>query len=240
MRYSLYDLPLLVLWLGWLAYWLVAAWYVKPTRRKESWASRLLTTRADPAGRGAARCAGSARQSWLHWLGARFLPDTMIVYWLGLLMRDRGPRLCDLGARAYLGRNWSGTVTVKENHELIRSGPYAIVRHPIYTGLLVAIFGTAIVVRRMARPPRLLLLMPLICAKLRREERFMSERFPDAYPGYRARGAGTHPILLRADRPPHLKLTGKDSSLPTERRGLAADRTVAAGPRKGICGFRHP
>ena len=54
-------------------------------------------------------------------------------------------------ARHYLGRNWSGTVTVKQDHELIRSGPYRLVRHPIYTGLLLAILGTAVALRRVAR-----------------------------------------------------------------------------------------
>ena len=49
-------------------------------------------------------------------------------------------------ARVYLGRNWSGTVTVKQDHELIRSGPYGFVRHPIYTGLLLAMLGTAIAI----------------------------------------------------------------------------------------------
>ena len=56
--------------------------------------------------------------------------------------------LCGLGfclwARAVLGGNWSGTVTLKENHELIVRGPYRLVRHPIYTGLLAMIIATAI------------------------------------------------------------------------------------------------
>lgn len=68
----------------------------------------------------------------------------MVLYWLGLLMVICGLAFA-VWARIHLGRNWSGTVTVKEDHELIRSGPYGIVRHPIYTGLLLAIAGTAIV-----------------------------------------------------------------------------------------------
>jgi protein-S-isoprenylcysteine O-methyltransferase Ste14 len=47
-------------------------------------------------------------------------------------------------ARFVIGRNWSGTVTLKQDHELVRSGPYAIVRHPIYTGFLLALVGTAV------------------------------------------------------------------------------------------------
>ena len=57
----------------------------------------------------------------------------MIGYWLGLVMLAAGLAFA-VSARRYLGRNWSGTVTVKQDHELIRSGPYRFVRHPIYTG----------------------------------------------------------------------------------------------------------
>ena len=67
----------------------------------------------------------------------------MIAYWLGLIMVAAGIAFA-VWARHYLGRNWSGTVTVKQDHELIRSGPYRLVRHPIYTGLLLAILGTAV------------------------------------------------------------------------------------------------
>jgi len=69
----------------------------------------------------------------LEWLDRRFLPDTITTYWLGLLMVGVGLAFA-VWARLHLGRNWSGRVTVKEDHELIRSGPYSIVRHPIYTG----------------------------------------------------------------------------------------------------------
>jgi protein-S-isoprenylcysteine O-methyltransferase Ste14 len=186
-RYSLYDLPLLALWLGWLFCWLVAAWYVKPTRRKESWATRLLTIALTlPAAVLLAVPESWLPESWLHGFGARFLPDTMIVYWLGLLIVIAGLAFA-IWARVYLGRNWSGTVTVKENHELICSGPYAIVRHPIYTGLLVAMFGTVIVFGEWRGLVALCFLIAAYLFKFRREERFMMESFPDAYPGYRAR-----------------------------------------------------
>jgi protein-S-isoprenylcysteine O-methyltransferase Ste14 len=185
-RYSLYDLPLLVLWLGWLACWLVASWYVKPTHRKESWATRLLTIVFTLPAAVVLAVPGSRLPGWLSWLSARFLPDTAIVYWLGLLIVIAGIAFA-VWARVYLGRNWSGTVTVKEDHELICSGPYAIVRHPIYTGLLIAILGTAVVFGEWRGLIALCFLTVAYLFKLRREERFMAESFPDVYPGYRAR-----------------------------------------------------
>lgn len=52
--------------------------------------------------------------------------------------------LLALWSRFVLGRNWSAAVTVKQGHSLVRNGPYAIVRHPIYSGFLLALLGTAI------------------------------------------------------------------------------------------------
>jgi protein-S-isoprenylcysteine O-methyltransferase Ste14 len=197
LRHSLYDLPLAVLWLAWLAYWFVAARDVKPARRQESWANRLLTIALIVP----AALLMAVRGRWLPWLGGRFLPDTMIVYLLGLLLVMAGLAFA-VWARVYLGRNWSGTVTVKENHELIRSGPYAIVRHPIYTGLLLAMLGTAIVVGEWRGLLSLCFLGLAFWFKLRREERFMADSFPDTYPSYCAQVSALLPLMHRSDPGP--------------------------------------
>ena len=197
MRHSLYDLPIGVLWLAWLAYWLVASRDVKPTRRQESWANRFLTIALIVP----AALLMTVRARWLPWLGARFLPDTLIVYLLGLLLVMAGLAFA-VWARVYLGRNWSGTVTVKENHELIRSGPYAIVRHPIYTGLLLAMLGTAIVLGEWRGLLSFCFLSAAFWFKLRREERFMADSFPDTYPSYRAQVSALIPLLHRSDPGP--------------------------------------
>ena len=195
MRHSLYDLPLGVLWLAWLAYWFAAAQDVKPARRRESPANRLLTAvLIIPAA-----VLLAVPGTWLHWLGARFLPDTLFLYGLGLLMVIVGLAFA-VWARAHLGRNWSGTVTVKEDHELIRSGPYGIVRHPIYTGLLLAILGTVVIVGEWRGQFAFCFLAIALLLKLRREERFMEDSFPDTYPGYRAQVPALIP-LFRGSRP---------------------------------------
>jgi protein-S-isoprenylcysteine O-methyltransferase Ste14 len=163
-------------------YWLAAARDVKPARRKESWMTRFLTAALTLP----MVVLFAVPRPWPQWLGARFLPDTTITYALGLLIVIAGLAFA-VWARLYLGRNWSGTVTVKDDHTLICSGPYAIVRHPIYTGLLLAILGTAIVFGEWRGLVAFCFLTAAYLLKLRREERFMAESFPDAYPGYRAR-----------------------------------------------------
>jgi protein-S-isoprenylcysteine O-methyltransferase Ste14 len=190
LRYSLYDLPLAALWLAWLAYWIIAARNVKPTRRRESWGSRLMTVMLTAV----AAALLALRGQRLSWLTTRFLPQTMVTYWLGLLMVVLGLAFA-VWARAHLGRNWSGTVTVKENHELIRTGPYGLVRHPIYTGLLFAILGTAVAFGEWRGLLAFGFLTLAFLFKLRREERFMSERFPNDYPRYRAEVPALIPFI---------------------------------------------
>jgi protein-S-isoprenylcysteine O-methyltransferase Ste14 len=133
----------------------------------------------------------------LTWLDQRFLPPTMIAYWLGLIMLAVGIAFA-VWARHDLGRNWSGTVTVKQDHELIRSGPYRLVRHPIYTGLLLAILGTAVAFGEWRGLLAFGLLTGSLLLKLRIEERFMGESFPDEYARYRAEVPALIPFIGRA------------------------------------------
>jgi protein-S-isoprenylcysteine O-methyltransferase Ste14 len=83
-----------------------------------------------------------------------------------------------------LGSNWSGTVTVKQNHELIRSGPYAIVRHPIYSGFLLGLLGTALSVGEARGLIALALAFVGWFVKARVEEQFMVEQFNGDYVRY--------------------------------------------------------
>jgi len=172
--------PFAVLWLSWLGYWIVAARNVKATRRRETYASRL--------GQVALILLAAVllvRHQPLGWLNQRFLPETVAVYWIGLVMAITGLGFA-VWARVHLGSNWSARVTVKENHELIRSGPYGVVRHPIYAGLLLAILGTAISFGEWRGLLAFTFLTVSLVLKLKIEERFMAETFPDQYPRYRA------------------------------------------------------
>jgi protein-S-isoprenylcysteine O-methyltransferase Ste14 len=87
-----------------------------------------------------------------------------------------------------LGTNWSGLiVTAKEGHELVQTGPYAIVRHPIYAGLLLAMFGTALTLQTVASYASVALGLIAIIIRVSVEERLMQERFGDVHAAYRQR-----------------------------------------------------
>ena len=87
-------------------------------------------------------------------------------------------------ARAALGRNWSGRITLKEDHELVRTGPYARVRHPIYSGLLTGMLGSALAVGGLRGALGFALFALGVGVKAQLEERLMAREFGDAYRDY--------------------------------------------------------
>jgi protein-S-isoprenylcysteine O-methyltransferase Ste14 len=99
-------------------------------------------------------------------------------------------------ARVTLGRNWSGTVVVKAGHELVRSGPYRYVRHPIYTGILAMILGTAIVVAEPLGWYSFGLAVVVLWVKARREEALMARAFPGQYEEYRRQVRAIIPFVV--------------------------------------------
>jgi len=180
------------LWVAWLIYWRISASGVKAVRRRESAASR------------AAHLLPLAIAALLLWMPTivgggilfqRFMPQSLAGYWSGTGLLALGLAL-SVWARVYLGRNWSATVTVKEDHELIRGGPYALVRHPIYSGLLLAFIGSAIARAQWRGVLAVLIVLLALWRKLRLEERFMSETFGDEYRRYREHTAALIPYLL--------------------------------------------
>jgi protein-S-isoprenylcysteine O-methyltransferase Ste14 len=90
-------------------------------------------------------------------------------------------------ARLTIGTNWSGTVTLKEDHELIQRGPYRVVRHPIYTGLLFMGLGAALQFAESYSFVLLVVVTIMFAFKMRLEEKLMTQNFPDQYPAYRRR-----------------------------------------------------
>ncbi len=121
---------------------------------------------------------------WHPPLNWQILPRSPILQITGAAICICG-LLFTLWARQTLAGNWSSDVTFKQDHELVRRGPYRIVRHPIYTGLLLMWLGTAIYIGQLRGVISLVLVAIGFWIKLRQEERLMLQHFPDAYPNYR-------------------------------------------------------
>lgn len=169
------------LWGVWLVGWLVAALATAKTVARQSTGSRL-THLLFIAG-AAALLFGHPRP--LAGLFRPVLPATGWIVWGGLVLTAVG-----LGftawARIYLGRFWSGSVTLKEDHQLIRTGPYRLTRHPIYTGLLLAILGTGLARGTIGDAIGAVLFTIGFIYKIRQEERLLTQHFGAAYGAYRA------------------------------------------------------
>ncbi len=128
----------LATWVAWFIYWNIAGFWTNKTRSTETQLQRLSHT--IPLGLGYFLIFHAARDAYVH---GRMLHH-LAWKWVGLGVLFAGMAFM-IWARLHLGRYWSGYVTLKEGHRLIRSGPYALVRHPIYTGFLAAALGSALV-----------------------------------------------------------------------------------------------
>ena len=180
-------------WLFFLAYWL--------------WSARRLkqATRAEPA-------LPRFFKYWLPiivaiglmwptpWLdrtvlGHRLLPDTHAVAVTGLLLIVAGV-LFACWARHILGGNWSSEVQLKQGHELIERGPYRYVRHPIYTGILLALLGTVVLIGEWRALLGFVIMFTSFWRKLRLEETWLGEHFGAAYADYMQRVKALIPGIL--------------------------------------------
>ena|SRR5579863_6737162 len=119
-------------------------------------------------------------------LGYRLTSAADWVAWLGLALTIGGCAFA-VWARTILGSNWSSMVTVKQDHELILHGPYAVVRHPIYSGFLLALTGTVIAVGEIRAFVGLGLAFIGFLLKSTAEEKFMREEFSTEYSRYSQR-----------------------------------------------------
>jgi len=185
-----YRLLIPALWISWWLYWKLAAFNVKPTARRESVASRL--SHILPLVLAALLLAWpDGRENTLF---AQVWPRSLATFWVGVALIAAGLGFT-VWARRVLGRNWSATVTIKTGHELVQTGPYRWVRHPIYTGLLLAFAGSAVALAEWRGLLSFALALAAFVVKLRIEERWMTEVFGPAYDQYRQRVRGLIPFV---------------------------------------------
>jgi protein-S-isoprenylcysteine O-methyltransferase Ste14 len=168
------------LWLTWAAYWAFSSRSASAPKRKQTPGARLfyrmemlcvIVLLAFP-------------RLGVGWLGRQLVPWTESLFIWGAVLVALGLGFA-VWARVHLGQHWSGHVTLKAGHRLIRTGPYALVRHPIYTGLLLALIGSALALDEARGVIAVVIALEAHVRKLRLEERWLCEEFGDEYVKYR-------------------------------------------------------
>jgi protein-S-isoprenylcysteine O-methyltransferase Ste14 len=180
-----------MLWVGWVAYWIVAARHTLTNQRTES----LLI--------GASyRVLLVLGIILLAFPGYRVGPANPLLWRQSAVTLAIGLGLEIIGlsiavwARHHLGKYWSGRITLKVDHRLIQSGPYAFVRHPIYTGILLALLGTVISIGTVRSFIAIVLMFLSFAVKLTLEERWLCAHFGAEYEEYRRRVKALIPCVV--------------------------------------------
>jgi protein-S-isoprenylcysteine O-methyltransferase Ste14 len=170
----------LVIGIGWVVFWigwLAAAFTAKESRGRYT---RFSVARIALV----VLVAFLIRSNWHHGEGAG-LHVGPVLSGVGLALWVAGLAFA-VWARLYIGRNWGMPMTRRAQPGLVTTGPYRFVRHPIYSGILLAVIGTALATTLWA-----LIAAALVGAffafSATREEKFLAGEFPDSYPAYQAR-----------------------------------------------------
>jgi protein-S-isoprenylcysteine O-methyltransferase Ste14 len=181
-----------IIWVGWLISWVAASFWSNRAQKRaatlETWSYRT------------AMIAGGILLA--PWTGPLLGEKTIWTISYAGICALAAVMLAGLAltwwARIYLGRLWSSVITRKEDHEIIDTGPYAFVRHPIYCGLIIAIIATAVAEARLTGLFGAALIILGVWLKARTEERFLlTELGPEMYGAYRRRVPMLIPFLPR-------------------------------------------
>lgn len=171
-------------WLLLGLYWLWSSRRIKAASHTESFFKRFVAYYLPLLVAGALLGPGE----WYGdlWLHQRFLPEILLFQPVGLAIVIGGAFFA-CWARYTLDRNWSVAAQLKHEHELVQSGPYRFVRHPIYSGLLLAFMGTAVMIGEWRALIAFTIILGSFLYKFRVEERLLRMHFGDSYLQYSAR-----------------------------------------------------
>ena len=167
-------------WIVFVAYWVVSALKTRKTVRWESFASRYSVMFIVVAG----FVLLFGDEAKIGTLADHMFPRTFALWIAGVALTWIGIGI-SLWARWHLGQYWSGRVTIKEDHKLIRTGPYAHFRHPIYSGLLLAAIGGALAIDRWQCAVGVGLIALGFCIKAKKEEALLASQFGEAFEEHR-------------------------------------------------------
>jgi len=180
-----------VVWIAFIVYWRIKAADTKTTQRLEPAAWPILRTLTFLI----VIALLSIPRIPLLWLYRQLWPSGLWSFIVGAAVTVGG-LLFAVWARQHLGSNWSNAVTIKQKHELITTGPYALVRHPIYTGILTGFLGTAIALSQVRGVIGFVLMFLVLWTKLRREEKWMRSEFGETYATYAHQTSALVPYLF--------------------------------------------
>jgi len=190
MKY-VYNYLFFIIWIGYFVYWWVKAKNITSSVRTESLLSRLIRAISIVL----SLMLIAIPKSPIKLLDLRLLPNSNFFFWIGVFITLSG--LCfSAWARKYLGKNWSQAVTIKDDHQLITDGPYTIVRHPIYTGLLLGFIGTSIAVGELRGLIADVLVFSLLLFKLKLEDKWLLEQFGESYKIYYQKVSAFIPFII--------------------------------------------
>lgn len=163
-------------WFALAAFWFITSLGVKQKAKAESSGQRLTHLSLLIAG-----ALLLFKNDW-PWalLQARLYPDAVWIRWTGAGLTLAGV-LFAIWARICLGRNWSAEVQIKQDHQLVRTGPYNYIRHPIYTGVLLALLGNAVAIGEVRGALAFVLIVVGFIKKAKKEESFLAGQFGSAF-----------------------------------------------------------
>jgi protein-S-isoprenylcysteine O-methyltransferase Ste14 len=167
-------------WLVFVVYWIISGLKTRTTVRREPFASRYGVLALEIIG----FVLLFSQYASVGVLALLIFPRTMVGAVAGTIATWTGIGLA-LWARVHLGQYWSARITLKEDHQLIRTGPYARLRHPIYTGLDLAAIGSAVVIDHWRCVLGVCLIVLGYVIKARREERLLAGQFGAAFEEHR-------------------------------------------------------
>ncbi len=178
------------IWTAFGVYWLIAARRAKLARTRESPVYRIFRILLLVI----TFTLLFAKWTAVGFFGQRFpFPNPLIAY-LGFALAIGGLAIA-AWARVSLGQFWSDKVVLKVDHQLIRSGPYARVRHPIYSGVLLGVAGTALVVNQWRGVLAFLLLFTNYLVKAKREDDILAGAFAESFADHKRRAGFLLPRL---------------------------------------------
>ena len=178
-----YDTIILISWAAFLLVWGISAFFVKQDVRGGGWQRfRVLRLAAAAIIIFAAVRLGRANSSGTIFLSRNIFMPPLALDWAGAALTAIGIGFA-IWARVNLGRNWSSRPAVKEQHEFVTTGPYTFVRHPIYTGIMLAALGSALI-GTIIGIGMFVFISIMFALRMNKEERIMLELFPEQYPEY--------------------------------------------------------